>query len=157
MVRETRRLQLQHPDETIFAAVLVPVLQDGPRRLPARCKLDTGSDVSLIDQKLLIDAGLQSLVEDIPVEEQQEIQGVMGFRWNPKQRITLKFYLINSLRMRSIELFLCEDLDLDVLISNRYFEAIRAEEQSNGRILWLSKVRQTSGISIQLQRLFVLC
>ena len=49
LVLNTRGLQLLHPDQTIFAAVLVPVLQHVPRRLPARCKLDTGSEVSIID------------------------------------------------------------------------------------------------------------
>ena len=96
----------------------------------------------------MIEAGLQSLVEDISPAEQQEIRGVMGFKWTPTQKIKLRFYLINSLRMRSMELYLCRETGLDVLISNTFFDAIRAEEKVGGRMLMLTGVRQTPGTSI---------
>ncbi|MCJ1403532.1 hypothetical protein MMC11_006755 [Xylographa trunciseda] len=87
---------------------------------------------------------LQQLITEIPVAERREIRGIMGFRWTPTQRITLNFYLINSLRMRSSQFFLCEGAELDVLISNNYLAAIREEEASRtGRMLMLTEVPLT--------------
>ena len=147
LVSDMRHLQAEHPDQTLFAAVLCPVLQEVPKRLPVRCKLDTGSDVNIIDTELVMRSELQQLITDIPVNERRQIKGIMGFTWIPTRRITLSFYLINSLRMRSAEFFLCEGVDLDVLISNNYLAAIREEESSRARnMLMLTEVPLTAGI-----------
>jgi hypothetical protein len=67
-IHRVQQMAMQNTDHTIFPAIR-PGLPTGLRRLPAIFKLDTRSDVDVIDERLVEEAGLELLITEIPPAE----------------------------------------------------------------------------------------
>lgn len=153
LLLQQRDLQLGYPNDTVFTAVICSAIESGQciKRSVARCKLDTGADVNIIAEEYVLAEGLNELIVQIAEREQAPIGGIEGFSWTPKRKITLKFYLVNSIKIETAEFFVAAGLGWDLLISQKYYAPITEAMASKPkyRVLFLPRLRRTAGESHQ--------
>ncbi|KAM3078034.1 hypothetical protein ACMFMG_002667 [Clarireedia jacksonii] len=136
---ETKVLTLQS-DITIFTAYLLPKKLDTEERLTvyARCKLDTGSDVNLIDRDLIYNNNFQHLIHRVPETNRKQLKGFGGGLWTPDYEIRLEFYVLGAMKRRNADFFVLPDADFEILIGKEYYHEIQeasAEQQNKVRML----------------------
>jgi hypothetical protein len=154
-----RNLQREYPDKTVFTAVVCPdVSNDQPLRMVvARALLDTGSDVNIVSEKYLEEVGFSHLINDIPEDEQVEMEGIeeQGPTWKFERKFTSRFFLYSSSSMETAEFFVTKSSDFDVLISQKQYARIARERSSaKQKLLWMpKKKRNKSKIILTLSKL----
>jgi hypothetical protein len=140
---ETQRLAAFQPDDTIFNAFLLPTKPNHQERVKvySRCKLDTDSDINLIDSNLIYKHNFQHLILEIPEANRMPIKGFSSALWTPTQYISVEFSLPGSMKTRSGLFFLCLVVDFDLLICKNFFKEISEAnlvEDKNHRMLTAS-------------------
>ncbi|TAQ89665.1 hypothetical protein B7494_g2019 [Chlorociboria aeruginascens] len=116
--------QLDDTDATLFLIRLLPVLGGIEGRFSAMCKLDTGSEVNLIDEKFVQEGNLTEIVQNIAAGEQTRYKGLGGGEFIPTRKIFLPFTIKRAAKIRTGTFFLYPNLDFNIMISNKFFKAV---------------------------------
>ncbi|TVY26451.1 hypothetical protein LHYA1_G003539 [Lachnellula hyalina] len=126
---ELQNRQLDDADATLFLIKLLPVHQGIETRFSAMCKLDTGSEINIVDQGFIQECKLEDLVEEIPSELQKPYCGLGGGQFTFARKIFLPFIMKRATKIRTAEFFLYPDLDFNILIGNKFFTAVVQEDE----------------------------
>ncbi|TVY15467.1 hypothetical protein LARI1_G007327, partial [Lachnellula arida] len=127
---ELQKRQLDDVDATLFLIKLLPVQQGIEVRFSAMCKLDTGSEINIVDQGFIQEHKLEDLVEEIPLELQKPYRGFGGGQFTFARKIFLPFMMKRATKIRTAEFFLYPDLDFNILIGNKFFTAVVEDDET---------------------------
>jgi hypothetical protein len=127
---ELQRKKLDDVDSTLFLIKLLPIFNGIEARFSAMCKLDTGSQVNIIDHRFIEERKLESLVEDIPQELQISYCGFGGGQFTFARKITLPFTMKRAAKVHTAEFFLYSPLPFNILIGNIFFRAVVEADES---------------------------
>ncbi|EPE33160.1 hypothetical protein GLAREA_06172 [Glarea lozoyensis ATCC 20868] len=127
---ELQRKKLDDVDSTLFLIKLLPIFNRIEARFSAMCKLDTGSEVNIIDRRFIEERKLESLVEVIPQEFQRPYRGFGGGQFTFDRKIKLPFTMKRAAKVHTAEFFLYSPLPYNILIGNTFFRAVVEADES---------------------------
>ncbi|KAE9372812.1 hypothetical protein N431DRAFT_457498 [Stipitochalara longipes BDJ] len=126
-------LQMGHSNYVVQATVAIetPHSGDGSQfkfvsteaaHTPALVKLDTGSDVDIVSQEFLEQAGFSKfLLQPIPPEEAKCFVTICGKQYRPESKIRLFWYMEGEQRFRRNIFYVVNGAPVDLLLSSKRF------------------------------------
>jgi hypothetical protein len=95
---------------------------------PALVKLDTGSDVDIVSQEFLLQAGVnESLLQPIPAEEAEVFAIIGGKEYKPDSKIRLFWYMEGEQRFRRNIFYVVTGAPVDLLLGSKKFASEAAK------------------------------
>jgi hypothetical protein len=89
---------------------------------PALVKLDTGSDVDVVSQEFLVEAGFAAnAFMPIPEEAKNSFIGIGGTPYQPESTIELFWFREGEQRIRKTRFFVVSGAHVDLLLGSRQF------------------------------------
>jgi len=96
--------------------------------IPALVKLDTGSDVDIVSQEFLEEAGFrESLLQPIPPEEGECFLTISGKKYKPESKVRLFWYMDGEQRMRQNIFYVVAGAPVDLLLGSKEFASEAAK------------------------------
>jgi len=109
--------------------------------VPALVKLDTGSDIDIVSQEFLEQAGFnKSLLQPIPAEEAEAFVTIAGKEYKPEAKVRLSWYMEGEQRFRRNTFYVVNGAPVDLLLSSKQFARLAAK-----RVAIFSRAPKSTG------------
>ena len=113
-----RFLDLNADPSLINVTIAAGLATERPQWVPARGKLDTGSEANSISREVIERGKISEKL--IPVDGKKKFAGIEGSEFVPTSKITIAFFMNNAMNSHETEFFLVEQADFDVLLGNPF-------------------------------------